>query len=356
MPQSGKAYLYMDKKNQISNRKNDHIDITGTRNVSFRQKRTGFEQYDFLHCAVPELNFDTIDCSADFLGYRLSAPLMVTGITGGCEKALDINRALAEACSQEAVAIGVGSQRQLLENSKFIKGYTVVREAAGNVPVIGNIGAAQLRNKNRFDAIMELVDVLQADAIAVHLNPLQEILQPEGDKDFSGILAALEQFVRFMNVPVMVKETGCGISYEAARKIHETGVEYIDIAGAGGTSWSAIESFRAGDARLAESFWDWGIPTAESLNAVRPVEHIRIVASGGVRNGIDMAKALALGADLCGAAMPFLHAFQTEGKEGLTETMALWRRQLKTVLFLTGSERIEQLRRPGICFRVNRYV
>ncbi|RKY76572.1 type 2 isopentenyl-diphosphate Delta-isomerase [candidate division KSB1 bacterium] len=337
----------------ISQRKKDHLKIALQKKVEFFNKTSGFEKYDFTHCAVPELDLNSIDISTVFLNKKVSAPLMVTGITGGCREALKINKAIAEACSEQLIAVGVGSERQLFESSEFIESYRIVRTSAPNVPVIGNIGAAQLVSVKSFDKIKNLTDVIEADAIAVHLNPLQEMLQPEGDVNFKGVLNSIEKLSAQTDIPIIVKEIGCGISKQVAEKLYNAGIRYIDIAGAGGTSWAGIESFRQKERELALSFLDWGIPTAESLRQVRQFKDLHITASGGIRSGIDMAKAIALGADMCGAALPFLKTAVQSGRCGLNKMIGLWKDQLKGVLFLTGSQSIKMLRRPGVCVKSN---
>ncbi len=338
----------------ISKRKKDHLKIALNRGVNFRNKTTGLEEYDFLHCAAPELNINDVDLSVKFLNKKLSMPFMVTGITGGCKEALSINRVIAQICEEESVAMGVGSQRQLFENSDFTESYKIIRQYAKNVPVIGNIGVVQVAESWNSDKISRLVDIIEADALAVHLNPLQEILQPEGDVNFKGVIKAVERLIKSVKVPIIIKEIGCGISEETARKFVDAGVKYIDIAGAGGTSWAGIESYRTKNKMLAESFWDWGIPTAVSIEMVKRIKDARIIASGGIRSGIDMAKALALGAEMCGAALPVLKSVSYGGGNKLKELIGLWRMQLQAVLFLTGSSKIEHLRREGVCYKIKK--
>jgi len=211
----------------ISQRKKDHIKIALQNKVEFLNKTSGFEKYDFTHCAVPELDLNSIDISTVFLNKKVSAPLMVTGITGGCREALKINKAIAEACSEQSIAVGVGSERQLFESPEFIESYRIVRTSAPNVPVIGNIGAAQLVSVKSFDKIKNLTDVIEADAIAVHLNPLQEMLQPEGDVNFKGVLNSIEKLSAQADIPIIVKEIGCGISKQVAEKLYNAGIRYI---------------------------------------------------------------------------------------------------------------------------------
>jgi isopentenyl-diphosphate delta-isomerase len=333
----------------ISKRKKEHIDIALNRDIAFRDKTSGFENYEFIHCALPEMAFDEVDPRSDFLGKRLSFPLMISAMTGGYAGAVRINRGLAEVCQRKKIALGVGSQRQIFENDHHHDTFLIVRKTAPDIPIIGNIGAGQIVHLGDFSTIQQMIELVEADAMAVHLNPLQELLQPEGSPDFRGVLTAIEKLVRTLTVPVIVKEVGCGISEEVARKLADVGVQYIDVAGAGGTSWTGIEFHRGAKKRLAQTFWDWGIPTAKSIEMVKRVDGVHLVASGGIRDGLAMAKAVALGADLCGAALPMLKALGTgETPSGLGRLIDEWREEFKAAMFLTGSRTCTDLLRKGI--------
>lgn len=335
----------------ISRRKREHVDIALNRDVAFRNKTSGFEAWDFVHCALPETAFDAVDTRVEFLGRGLSFPFMVSAMTGGFRGAADINRRLAEVCQAEKIALGVGSQRQAFENGRHLETFRVVRRLAPDVPVVGNIGASEIVRMSDFSPVEAMVDLVAADAMAVHLNPLQELLQPEGNRDFSGVLAAIGRLAAGLSVPVIVKEVGCGVSADTARRLVEAGVSWIDVAGAGGTSWTGIESHRGGGrGRMAGVFWDWGIPTAESIRMVRSVPGAAVIASGGIRNGLEAAKAVALGAELCGAAMPVLKSLDA-GPGGLVRLVSEWRDQFRAVLYLTGSRACADLRRPGVLRR-----
>lgn len=331
----------------ISRRKREHIDIARDRDVAFRDKTSGFEAWDFVHCALPEASFDKIDSGIEFLGRGLSFPFMVSAMTGGFRGAADINRRLAEVCQAEKIALGVGSQRQAFENNRHLETFRVVRRLAPDIPVVGNIGASEIARLTDFAPVERMVELVAADAMAVHLNPLQELLQPEGNRDFRGVLDAIGRLAAALSVPVIIKEVGCGISADTARRLVEAGVSWIDVAGAGGTSWTGIESHRGGRRRMAGVFWDWGIPTAVSIGMVRTVPGVRVIASGGIRNGLDAAKAVALGAEICGAAMPVLKSLDS-GPAGLSRLIAEWRDQFKAVLYLTGSRACRDLHRPGV--------
>lgn len=320
--------------------------------VSFRTKTTGFEQYEFIHCALPELNYDEIRTECFFLNRTLAFPLMISAMTGGWAGAVDINARLASVCHAMKLALGVGSQRQMFEGNQALESYRVVREKAPDEAVIGNIGASQLVGLTDFTPILKMAECIRADAMAVHLNPLQELLQPEGNRNFKGVLRGIEELVRHVEIPVIVKEVGCGISEQVAKSLVNVGVRYIDVAGAGGTSWAAIESFRSKDRQYALRFREWGIPTALSLNQVVRVPKVRAIASGGISDGVMMAKALAMGAELCGSAMPMLKALMQQGEEGLERLLCQWREELRMTLFLTGSPDIKALRR-GVLQRIS---
>ncbi len=339
---------------EVAKRKSEHISISLENDVHFRDKSTGFEDYELIHCALPEMNFHDVSCETTFLSKKISFPLMISSMTGGYERATVINGQLAEVCRSENIALGVGSQRPIIENHCSLESYRIVRKTNPEGVIIGNIGAVQVTEIDDTAVFHRMVDLIEADGIAVHLNPLQEILQPEGKAQFEGVLRGIEKMVNKLKVPVIVKEVGCGISEKVARELVNAGVSYIDIAGAGGTSWVGIESFRVEKQTLAELFWDWGIPTARSIEMVNQVEGARIIASGGIDSGISMAKALALGAELCGAALPFLRVLIHQGVEGLISFIQLWREAFKMALFLTGSLQVQSLGREGVIEKISR--
>lgn len=337
------------KNQQISKRKADHIKIILNEATNFRQKRSGFEFYEFEHNALPELNANRIDTSTKFLGKQLSFPFMVSSMTGGFLGAEKINGLLATVCNEFSVAMGVGSQRQTLENSNYIKSFNVVRQNAPNILLVGNIGAAEIASIKDVSPIQRLVDTIQADAFAIHLNPLQEFLQPEGKPNFVGVLKGIEKLVKYMSVPIIVKEIGAGISPTVAQKLINVGVNIIDTAGAGGTSWAGVEIIRRSDDSLAETFWDWGIPTAESIIGIRKLsKKITIIGSGGIRSGLDIAKALALGADIAASATPIMKALKHGGERGIIDILTVWKTELQGVMFLVGAKNIVNLKKTKI--------
>ncbi len=318
-------------------RKKDHIELS-LRKESQYSFSAGFERVRLIHNSLPECSLLDVDASVKFLGRKISMPLVISAITGGYPKAKTINKGLAGAAQDAGVAFGLGSQRAMIENPKLTDTYRV-RDVAPDIPVIANIGAAQLREYKISD-IEHLVSAVEADALAVHLNPLQEVIQPEGDVNFSGVLAAIAKVCDKLDVPVIVKETGAGISDTVAMDLSGAGVDWIDVAGAGGTSWSRIEYMRGG---RVPGFGDWGIPTVESIIMCRGI--LPMIASGGVRNGVDAAKAIALGADMAGAAQPFLEAL-LKGK--IRDELNLWKKQFRISMFLTGSKSVKELKKAKL--------
>jgi isopentenyl-diphosphate Delta-isomerase len=335
-----------------TSRKQEHVELVLAREVGFRRKATGLEGLEFEHNALPEIDLADVDCSTEFLGRRSSFPLLVSSMTGGYPDALLINRRLAEACEEAGIPMGVGSQRQALEDRRFHRTFRVVREVAPSIAVIGNIGAVEVARMPSADGARRLVDLVRADALAVHLNPVQELLQPEGTPAFSGVLKGIERLVRRLPVPIIVKEVGAGLSASVARRLLDAGVRHLDVAGAGGTSWAGVEILRRRDRRHADAFWDWGIPTVRALTAVAALKNRRrpftLIASGGIQSGYDVARCVALGADMTGAARPLLQALQARGPHGLRRIIDQWRSELRAVMFLTGSRTLEILARSSL--------
>ncbi len=302
-----------------------------------------FEHIEFIHQALPEIDKDAIDLTINFLGLRANAPIVIAAMTGGHPQTTEINRRLAEAAEELRIPIGVGSQRAAVEDPSLEDTFRVVRESAPSVPVIANIGATHV------DAAEAAVDMIEADVLAIHLNPLQEACQPEGDCNSIGVINNITAIMDTVDVPIMVKETGAGISAEVAIALEEIGVDAIDVGGVGGTSWAAVEYYRAlreGDeikAQLGLDFWDWGIPTALSVIMVREATELDIVATGGIRTGLDIAKALSLGAIAAGVAHPLLSpAVKGKTKDVVAELKKLLE-GLKTAMYLNGCLKVEEL-------------
>jgi isopentenyl-diphosphate Delta-isomerase len=337
-----------------SDRKADHIRINLEEDVDFHQLTNGFERYHFVHQALPELNWDEVDTSVTVFGKRLAAPILVSSMTGGTERAGLINQRLAEAAQERRVALGVGSQRAALEDPGAAASF-VVRRYAPDALIFANLGAVQLNYGYGVDECRRAVEMVEADALILHLNPLQEILQPEGDTNWKGLLPKIAEVCRNVGVPVIAKEVGWGISQETARRLIEAGVSAIDVAGAGGTSWSEVEKHRAPTERLrrlAGAFREWGIPTATSLAQVVAVRDaiapgLPLFASGGIRNGQEIAKAVALGADLVGLAGPFLKRVM-ESTQAVVDEMEILEAEMRIAMFAAGAGDIHSLRRPGL--------
>lgn len=329
-----------------SSRKIDHIRICLESPVESRETASRpFDDLVFVHRALPEIDEEDIDTSCRFLGKRLSAPLMISAMTGGHPSVKRINENLAKAASELGLAMGVGSQRAALEDGRLRDTFSVVRDAAPDIPLVGNIGAVQLKRSGP-GILDQLAEMIDADAIAVHLNFLQESIQPEGDRDAFGVAGALREVAKGP-VPIIVKETGAGISRETAASLADAGVKMIDVSGQGGLSWAGVETYRAaeiGDSELEEMgrlFWGWGIPTPVSIVECRSAG-LDVISSGGIRSGLDVAKSLSLGAGLAGIALPMLKP-ATKDAESVIKALSPYLRALRICMFLTGCRRVGEL-------------
>lgn len=339
----------------INQRKADHIRINLDEDVQFPSLTTGLEEYRFVHQALPELNLDEIRTHVHVFKKRVAAPILVSSMTGGTAQAHSINRNLAEAAQARGLAMGLGSQRAGLERQGAADTFRV-RDVAPDILLLANLGAVQLNYGYTVDQCRRVVEMIEADALILHLNPLQEVLQAEGDFNWRGLLGKIEAVCRSLSLPVVAKEVGWGISAAAARALYNAGISAIDIAGAGGTSWSQVEMHRAPTERLrrlAAAFADWGIPTAESLRTVYSMraelglDTLPIFASGGIRNGQDIAKCAALGADLVGLASPFLKP-AVESAQAVFEEMEILEAELRIAMLCSGAVDITALRQPGV--------
>ena len=338
-----------DKKRFTSSRKLDHLRICAEEAVESGD--AGFAGIRFVHNALPECDMGAISLSTRFLNHPFSSPLFISAMTGGHPGTKDVNARLARAAERFGTGMGVGSQRAALENPKLDDTFSVVRDEAPHAFLVANLGAVQLRDHG-IEWAERAVSMIEADALAIHLNFLQEAIQPEGDHNAIGCFAAIEALCREFKTPVIVKETGCGISAATARQCWGAGVSAIDIGGWGGTSWAAVESVRAEESKdtkdhaltsLGQDFTGWGIPTVVSLAEVLATGN-PVIASGGIRSGLDMAKALALGADLCGMALPLLKPAM-ESDEALANAIDVIHQQLKVTMFLTGSAKVSALKK-----------
>ncbi len=330
---------------ETQTRKADHLRVCLEEDVQCRQVTTGLERYRFTHCCLPELDRAEISLETSFLGKRLGAPLLISSMTGGTEQAHTINRRLAQVAQRHRLAMGVGSQRVAVENTRLMKTFAI-RDEAPDCLLFANLGAVQLNYGYGLDQCRRAVEGLSADALILHLNPLQESVQTHGDTNFKGLLGKIEALCDRISVPVIVKEVGNGISAPMAQRLINAGVQAIDVAGAGGTSWAKVEGERARDLRqrrLGQTFADWGLPTADCITAVRAIAPtLPLIASGGIRTGLDVAKAIALGADLVGLAYPFLRAAD-ESTNALETLVSLLREELITALFCTGQATLSEL-------------
>jgi len=330
-------------------RKADHIRINLEEDVQFPRLTTGLERYRLVHQALPELDLAAVDISSGLLGKTLAAPLLISSMTGGVEQAERINRNLAAGAQARGIAMGLGSQRAGLEIAATVRSFQVRRDAP-DILLLANLGAVQLNKGYSVEHCRRAVAMIEADALILHLNALQEVLQADGDWNWSGLLAKIEEVCRDVGVPVVIKEVGWGISASLARRLADAGVAAIDVAGAGGTSWGEVEYHRAPNERLrrlARTFADWGIPTAESLAAVgQAAPHLPRIASGGIRDGIDVAKCLALGASAAGLASPFLKA-AVHSVEAVVDVIDALAEELRIAMFCASAGHVAALREPG---------
>lgn len=329
-----------------SSRKADHVRINLEQDVAAKGVASGFEQYRFVNCALPEIDLADVDTSTTVLGRNLAAPLLISCMTGGTDEARRINQTLALVAQEQRLAMGLGSGRALLEHPELIDTFDV-RAIAPDALLFANLGAVQLNKGYTADDCRRLLDLLHADALVLHLNAIQEAVQPEGDTCFRGLLRKISALCAALDAPVVVKEVGWGISPDVVRALFDAGVAAVDLAGAGGTSWSEVERHRISEpwrSNVAGAFAGWGIPTAECLRAARRVEpHGTLIASGGIRTGLDVVKALALGADLAGIAGPFLRA-ASEGADAASGLAREFTQVLRVAMFGLGERTLADLR------------
>lgn len=322
----------------MNNRKLDHLTICIEKEIEVG--KTGLERINLIHRALPEIDFDEIDMGVKFLGRGLNYPLIIEGMTGGASKALKINKDLASIAQEFGIGFGVGSQRVAIDNPNLANTYKV-RDVAPDILLIANLGAVQLNYGYGIEECEKAIEMIDADALALHLNPLQEVIQPEGNKNFSNLIEKINRIAEKLKKPVIVKETGCGISYEIAKRLN---VAAIDVSGHGGASWGLVEGYRGKEnLETGKRFSEWGIPTADSIRDVSRLD-IPVIASGGIRNGIDAAKSFALGADCVGMALPILRVWTEKGKRGIREFLNRFISELRIAMFLTGSKSIGELK------------
>lgn len=332
--------------NSIEQRKSDHIQIALNEKVTGESISTGLESFTFIHNALPEIAFDEISTKTTFLGFECKTPFLISSMTGGTTLAETINRNLAVAAEERGWALALGSTRALLDSDGHADSF-LMRKYAPSVPIIANLGAVQLNYGYTVEECREIIEKTEADMLVLHLNSIQEVIQEKGDTNFKGLLKKIEQLCSTLEVPVGVKEVGWGIDGQTAKKLSEAGVAFIDVAGAGGTSWSQVEKFRAKDPIrrvAAEAFSEWGIPTAESIRLVRgEIGNHPLIASGGMQTGLDGAKAIALGADLVGFGRSILKE-ATQSPEDVLEVMKIREMELRMSMFGIGAQTIQDLK------------
>jgi len=330
-----------EASSNIESRKNAHLALCADHDVEHRST-TLLDDVHLLHDSLPELAVSDLDLSVEFAGRRLLAPLVITGMTGGTAEALEFNRALATAAAKFGLAMGVGSQRAMLVRPDSADTFRV-RDVAPDIALLANLGAVQARDTGP-EGVARLVEAIAADAVCIHLNPAQELVQDEGDRDFRGCLAVIGEIRDALAVPLIVKETGCGMSPLTLSRLAAARVDWVDVSGAGGTTWTGIEGLRGSERQraLGAALREWGIPTAASVCYARRAG-MRVIASGGIRDGVDAARAIALGADLVGMALPLLRAFRSDGLPGVLRSVSGWVESLEAAAILVGASSVAEL-------------
>jgi isopentenyl-diphosphate delta-isomerase len=347
----------MKNSDTTSKRKKEHIELCLTYDVAFKNKTNGFEKYDFIHNAITEVDITKINFETKFLKKKISYPFLISCMTGGVEAAESINARLSVAANELNIALGVGSQRQALEIKTFHHTYKIIRKNAPNIPILGNIGSAQVSEMKSFETVQYLIDLVEADGMVIHVNPAQELMQPEGDVLQKGLLKNIKKLVKFLDVPVLVKEVGSGISRQAAQKLLDCGVIGIDVAGSGGTSWTGVEILRNNGSTKNE-FWDWGLPTSYCIKEIYRLKKkykFTLVGSGGINSGIEAAKAFALGSDIVASARIILQELNRNGAEGVVKLINDWFDTIRKIVYLTGSSSLNELRKNKIAKKENLY-
>lgn len=339
---------------ETSKRKKEHIELCLTDLVAFKSKTNGFDKYDLIHHAITEVDIAKISFQTKIFSKKINLPFLISCMTGGTEEAEQINKRLAFIAEELKIPIGVGSQRQALENKNHLNSYKIIRKTAKSVPVFGNIGAAQLVQSANLKDILALIDMLETDAFVVHLNPLQELLQKNGEPYFVGLLKKIEKLVNISSVPIIVKEVGAGISKDVAKKLLEVGVKGIDVAGAGGTSWAGVELLR--NKEKEKEFWDWGLPTSYCIKEIYPLKKkysFTLIGSGGINSANDLAVAFALGSDIVASARIILQTLMNDGEDAVIKLIVNWFEYLKKIMYLTGSQNLKELRNNKVIKKEN---
>lgn len=351
------SLMQQNSSDNIPIRKKEHLELCLTDKVAFKNKTTGFEKYEFVHCAITEVDLSKIDFKMKFFNKVIDYPFLISCMTGGTAEAENINAKLAIAASQLQIPIGVGSQRQALENKEYLNSYKIIRKNAAGVPVLGNLGAAQVSKMKSADQIKYLIDLIEADAFVIHVNPLQELVQKHGESDFKGLLKSIEKICKKIDIPIIVKEVGAGINKAAASALIDAGVKAIDVAGAGGTSWAGVEILRNRGRNNSPNpdgedlFWDWGLPTSYCIRTIAKLKKKKdflLIGSGGINSASDAAKALALGADMVGSARIILQTLDKNGIDGVVALINSWFALIRQIMFLTGAQTIKSFQKNRI--------
>ena len=330
----------------LEQRKADHLALCGEGSVESKEAKTLLGDVRLLHVSLPELSVDEIEMSTTFAGKKLQAPLMITGMTGGTPRAHEINHILASVAESQGLAFGVGSQRAMLRDRSVAPTFQV-RDVAPTAVICGNIGAIQAAECSNQE-LNDIIGIIDADILCVHLNPAQELIQANGDRDFRGALNAIQRMCSELSVPIMVKETGCGLGLQTLSLLKNAGVTHVDVSGVGGTTWVGVETLRSFGIThdIGQVLWDWGIPTAASILYAKRFD-FQIVGSGGIRSGLDMARAIALGAKIVGAALPFLRAAMIGGSRRVEMLVNRYIETLRAVMLLTGSKTLGDLQKTS---------
>lgn len=347
----------MGNNRTINNRKTEHIDLCLTADVEGRSITTGFENYTFIHQALPEINFQDITIHSNFLNKPMKTPFLISSMTGGSEKAAEINKNLALAAERNGWAMGLGSTRAAIEGKKYADTFKV-RSFAPTIPLFANLGAVQLNYGYGVEECRHIIDLTESDGLVLHLNSIQEMIQQEGDTNFKGLFTKIEALVKQIDVPIGIKEVGWGVNGELAKQFFDIGIAFVDVAGAGGTSWSQVEKLRSEQTvkrKAAEAFSDWGIPTSAAIKDVRKKKNQEtLIASGGLKTGVDAAKALALGADLAGFGKAILLNAATS-LEAVIESFDRIELELKMAMFGTGVESVNELNYSDLLVKRSSY-
>jgi len=331
-----------DQIDDIISRKKEHLELCKTDEVKFKEKTSGFEQFDFVHAALTEVKISKIDLSKKFFSKKVSYPFLISCMTGGTAEGENINLQLAEVAAELNIPLGLGSLRFALETNNYDDHFKQIRKAANGIPILGNIGGAQIIKMKSFKELFHLLDKVGSDVLVVHLNPLQELLQKNGEANFSGIRRSIEKLVKQSPTPIIVKEVGSGISKKSAQALLELGVIGIDVAGAGGTSWAGVELLRNKESNK-NPFWDWGLPTSFCIKTAAELKKKNkfiLIGSGGINSSFDAAKALALGADFTASARIILQTLVRDKQAGVISLITNWFEDVKRIMFLTDSQNL----------------